>query len=531
VLDRARRLPELVHGIVPGGTVKTRDFLRTLTLKSAVGAFEFQGTCVRARAGLTPFGIVELPEASTPQEDRINEARAEARRRILDLRRQFLAWLLRRGVTPAPSDESAGSPAKVQPAVVGLRPDTVTFISEPLSADAAGRTTADRDAEKSERHDRAAILHDSIELAVGKQRFVATARVRREELDAASAAAGFSIDDGHRFEPGPWAVWRASLYHAPLKPKRGIHLRYIVGPSGGIVVLAAGDRPLAWQILAHESDKEWFDGLLHAFHVLDLFAVRRLSLPAIAHISVQGAGNDDREWDALSQGCGRPIQRVPGPPYDAHMVAFGAALGALDLKKETLNLARSIQNPPRLFSMIPWAEVGVLVVLFGIMFALMRYCVSDTRQQLATLHERAAAAAWAKGMTDAQLKKEAQALEKEVNPLKQFVSRELYFSRAFDSLSQSMPPTTWLVHLSGDDLIWEKSPNKALGQRYIIISAGAPSETEGAAPPEINEAVHAMGRDEYLRTVLPNVKLSDVNWHREAGKSYALFSVLALSRQ
>jgi len=511
--------------------MKAANFLKTLTLKSAVGAYEFQGACHRARAGLTPFGVVELPEESTPQEVRINEAREEAKRRFLGVRAQLLARFSKRGKTGKAAAAPIPKKTKVKPAVVGLRPDAVTFISEPVSADAAARAASDRDSDKSERSEKAPILQDSIGLTVGKQRFLATARVRREELDAASTAAGFAIDDGHRFEPGPWAVWRASLHHAPLKPKRGTHLRYIVGPSGGVVVLAVADRPLAWQVLARESDKEWFDGLLHAFHVLDLFAVRRLNLPAIAHISVQGAAEADPEWNALAQSSSRTIQRVPGPRYDAQMVAFGAALGALDPTKETLNLAKSIQDPPRILSMVPWAEVGLLVILFGMMFAMMRYYVSDARQQLATLRERAEATAWAQGMSDAELKKEAQTLEKEMTPLKAFVTRELYFSRGFDSLAQALPRSTWLVHMSGDDLIWEKSPNKALGQRYILINAGAPSETEGAAPPEINEAVHAMARDEYLRTVLPNVKLTDVNWHREAGKSFALFSVLALPKQ
>jgi hypothetical protein len=503
-------------------------FLRTFTLKSAVGVYESEGACHRARAGITPFGIIELPEKSTPQEERINEARAAAKRRLLGVWQQIRARLRKNG-KPLPT-AAVGRP-KVKPAVVGLRPDAVTFISEPVSADATARATSERDSEKSERNERATILQDSIALSVGKQKFLATARIRREELDTASSSAGFAINDGHRFEPGPWAVWRASLYHAPLKPKRGVHLRYIVGPSGGIVVLAANDRPLAWQVLARENDKEWSDGLLHAFHILDLFAVRRLNLPAISHISVQGAAESDRDWETLAQKAGRAVQRVSGPSYKPQMVAFGAALGALDPTKETLNLAKSIQDPPRVLAMVPWAEVGVLLILFGMMFSMMRYYVSDARQQLATLHERAAATAWAQGRSDAQLKQEAQTLEKEVNPLKIFVTRQLFFSRSFDSLAQTLPRSTWIVHVSGDDLIWEKSPNKALGQRYILINAGAPSETEGAAPSEINEAVHAMARDEYLRTVLPNVKLTDVNWHREAGKNFALFSVLALAKQ
>ena len=416
----------------------------------------------------------------------------------------------------------------MQPVVVGLPPGRVTFISEAATADAAAKAgVMDPEAEKSA----ATILVDSLGFAVGKNKYIATARVRREELDATSTVTGYAIADGHRFEPGPWALWRASLYHAPLKPRGGVHLRYIVGPTAGVVILAAADRPLAWQIIERESDKEWYDGLLHAFHVLDLFAVRRLRLPAIAHVSVQGADGSDGVWDTLKTDIGREIVRVPGPAYDAKLVAFGAALGALDLKQPTLNLAKSIQDPPQLLSMVPWGEVGLLIVMFIGMFVVMRYYISDTRQQLATLTQRAVATTWSKGMTAAELKKEAAGLEKEVTPLKLFVTRDLYFSRGLDSLAETLPPDTWIVHLAGDDLIWEKSANKALGQRYIMIDAGAPSDVEGAAPPEINQAVHAMTEDEYLKKVLPNAKLTDVNWHRQGGVSFALFTVLALPKQ
>jgi len=510
--------------------MKIPPALASLTLKSAVGAYEIEGTCHRVRVGMTPFGVVELPEVADPAtEGRLIVARQHAIDRlakVVDAIRARFGKKPRAGAAAAP-------PAKprVQPVVVGLPPERVTFISESATAEAAAKAgIVDHDADKSEKS-AATILTDSIGLFVGKNKYIATARVRREELDAASAATGYAIADGHRFEPAPWALWRASLHHAPLKPKGGTHLRYIVGRTAGVVILAAADRPLAWQIIEHESDKEWFDGILHAFHVLDLFAVRRLSLPAISHVSVQGATESDRLWETLKADFGRDIVRVPGPPYDAKLVAFGAALGALDLNKQTLNLAKTIQDPPRMVSMVPWAEVGLLIVMFIGMFVAMRYYISDTRQQLATLTQRAVSTAWSKGMTAAELKKEAAALEKEVNPLKLFVTRDLYFSRSLDSLAETLPPETWIVHLSGDDLIWEKSANKALGQRYIMINAGAPSAIEGAAPPEINQAVHAMTEDEYLKKVLPNAKLTDVNWHRQAGVSFALFSVLALPKQ
>lgn len=506
-------------------------FLRSLTLKSGVGVCEYEGSCHRARAGITPLGTVALPEEATAQEEKLQEARARAEARFAGIKQRVLARLGKGGRKPGSGNVPKKKRKKTS--VVALRPDAVTFISEALSSDAAARLAGDRDADRNEKIDRSpnAILQDSIVLNVGKKRFLATARVRREQLDAVAAVSKCPLDEGHHFEPGPWAVWRASRHYAPLKPKRGVHLRYIVGPSEGLVVLSANDQPLAWQVVARESDKEWYEALLHAFHVLDLFAVRRLGVGAVSHFSVQGADESAREWEALGNTIGRPIQRVPGPPYGPTMIAFGAALGALDPARDTLNLAKHVQDPPSLLSLVPWAEVSLLIVMCIGMFTALRYYASDASQQLATLRSRAVATAWAKDMSDMELKKEMQALEKEVNPLKTFVTRELYFSRAFDSLSESLPGPTWVAHLTAADLIWEKSPNKALGQRYILINAGAPSDTEGAAPPEINEAVHAMAGDEYLGKVLPNVKLTDVNWHREAGKSFALFSVLALPKQ
>ena len=82
--------------------------------------------------------------------------------------------------------------------------------------------------------------------------------------------------------------------------------------------------------------------------------------------------------------------------------------------------------------------------------------------------------------------------------------------------------------MTGEDLFWEKNPNKALGQRYLLLTAGAPSEREGLAPPEINEAVHGIDDNAYLEKALPRVKLSDVNWRKQGGRGYSVFSLLAL---
>jgi len=149
------------------------------------------------------------------------------------------------------------------------------------------------------------------------------------------------------------------------------------------------------------------------------------------------------------------------------------------------------------------------------------------RAKLHVASQEADAATWAHGELPAQLKQELEALSKEVDPLSKFLVREVSFGRALQSVSEKLPPKAWLVNLAGEDHFWEKNPNKALGERYLMLTTGAPAEGEGLAPPEINRTVHDIDDDPYLESVLPRVKLSDVNWRQQGGRDYTVFSVLA----
>jgi hypothetical protein len=138
---------------------------------------------------------------------------------------------------------------------------------------------------------------------------------------------------------------------------------------------------------------------------------------------------------------------------------------------------------------------------------------------------------WARGVHSSKLKQDLEALKREVDPLAKFLTRELSFGQAFSAVAQELPPKAWLVTVTGEDLFWEKNPNKALGQRYLLLTAGAPSEREGEAPPEINVAVHGIDDNPYFEKVLPRVKLADVNWRQQGGRGYTVFSLLGLPKE
>jgi hypothetical protein len=165
------------------------------------------------------------------------------------------------------------------------------------------------------------------------------------------------------------------------------------------------------------------------------------------------------------------------------------------------------------------------------MYLVLHFNISGLRQEARYASQQADAVHWARGAQPAKLKQELDALKREVDPLAKFLDRELSFGNAFTAIAEELPPKAWLATVTGEDLFWEKNTNKSLGQRYLLLTAGAPSQREGEAPPEINIAVHGIDDNPYMEKMLPRVKLADVNWHQQGGRGWSLFSLLALPKE
>jgi hypothetical protein len=418
--------------------------------------------------------------------------------------------------------------------MLGLRASAVTFLSEAVAEQQPGASAAgEREEVRIERGEKrgATVLSDSMTVTASGQKIQLTGKVRLGEIDEIAKAAGIDpTDPGARYEPEPWAAWRASAFYAPFKPGKGIHLRYILGDGHGLAILGTSKWPLAWQVLAwEEGEKE--EAVLQAFHLLSVHASRRLHLPSIDHVSIQGEGSLDGNWDHVSQIIGRPVHDVDGPNYGPDLVSLGLALGAMESRTETLNLAHAIQPSPSLWASAPWGEAGVLLSIFVCMFLVLRYTSSNLELELDAVNREVLAVTWAKGVVQAKLAAEQKTLATQVTPMLQFLKRDMYFSDVITAIATELPDAAWIDAIEGGDLIWEKNPNKMLGQRFVMIQAGAPSARHGLAPPEIDAAVHSLEENEFLRSVLPRVKLTDVNWRQQSGRGYTVFSVLALPKE
>ncbi len=420
----------------------------------------------------------------------------------------------------------ASSPADAM--AIGVSENAVTFGSvlesdQPQAGTAAG--AGDRDSPKAPGKNPPSLLTASRLIPFGKANIRVSARVRRDELTRIRRELCLPAGSDHVFEPAPWAAWRASIHDAPVRPRRGLHLRYVLGDGRGVVYLATPNGPVAWQVIAWEGSP--VDTLLQAFSLLSVHASRRLDIGKVQHASVQGSlGEADME--RLKDELGIPLTLVAGTGYSPRLVSFGLALGALNNDAEAFNLAESLREAPGLLQRVPWGDVVALSLTFVVMYMAFGYYRDDINQQLATLMNQNAAVTWAAPLTQVQLNQELAFLQRSVVPLKTFVDRRLRFSSGLAAVAGELPANTWLVNVSGEDLAWEKNPNKALGERYMLLQIGAPADRRGDVPPEVNQTVRQLIENEYLGKALSRIKLADVAWQQRGGSGHSVFSILAL---
>ncbi len=478
--------------------------LSAVQLKRAVGIYRDDDKVTILKAAKTPLGAVELDKRSVDLDSDPEQASIAMRDLI----------------------KEAISEKKPPTVVIGLRASAVTFMSEQHEEpDHAGSLAAGE-----QQHAPAAepgVLIDQLAISAAKTKYLLTGKVRKEEVSSTLAYTD-EDDPSPRYEPVPWAAWRASIYHAPLRPKRGTHLRFILGKRHGLAILGNERWPLAWQLLSYEPQDKG-ESIIQANQLLSLYAKRRLAIPQVDEVSAQGDTKLPEGWGIVEDTIGRAVTQLEGPDYGAELIAFGLALGGLEADADCLDLARSLQKPKTLLAMMPWGQAVFVASLFAVMAGVLWTHSKKLERHLQATAEANSAVVWSGGIDIKKLKLEHAALTREVSPLEKFMRRDILLSEAVASLVSEMPGKIWLESIHASDQIWERSPNKSLGEKYLIVRCGASLTTSRSVPAEIEELVHNVSQSEYFQDNLPVVKLADINWKREgAAAGYSLFTVVSM---
>ncbi len=408
------------------------------------------------------------------------------------------------------------SPAVVKTLTVALRAEVVGFVCRP----------ADEQSAREPAEQFFGAVTDRMRVSTAKKKLQLQATVRRDEIDAMGPIAFMDAPRPPRCEPAPWAAWRASMYYArPAKPARGVQLRFLLGQGKGIAILSSGDKPLGWQLLSW-SGSVTVETLFQSFRLLSVFTERRLGLGAIARVSVQGT-SPEADWTELSEAIGRPVDRVPGPPLDGRMVAFGAALGGLDSRRESLNLARSLQKQPSITTLIPWGEALYALGLIFVLFMTLEYRAQELRARISTQKLKNAQVIWSQGMTTPAVKSERDKLKAALPGPVAFLKTDVRFSELLAEMPSLLPSTTWLRSLDAADDIWIEKPDKRKGRKYVLIEASSPF----ARPGDVDETLHAVQRSAFLARSFPTTKVVELASQGQADAGETSYALLCLPKE
>jgi hypothetical protein len=364
-----------------------------------------------------------------------------------------------------------------------------------------------------------------VRTSVRRRKLVLRGSVRREEVDPFSRILDLDLSRPPACEPAPWAAWRAALHHAPLVPRRGLHLRFLLGAGKGLAVVSNGGTPLGWQALSWEGALP-AQVLFQSHRLLSVFTERRLGVGPIEHVSVQGLYEVKEGWSALERTLGCSLRREAGPAYDAHQIALGAALGGLDPRRDSINLVRHAQKPQSWAWLVPWGEAAFLLGLSAVLFLVLQYHAAELRGQVARQKIANAQVLWAEGKSSGDIKAERQRLNEYLPPVQEFLSRPVRFDAFVAALPSVTPESGTLLSAELADEAWKDKPDKKRGRRYGIVEGTTPF----ARPQEVDGVLQSLGATPFFAKSLPLAKVVEFASRGAGDSGETRFKVLCLPK-
>ena len=371
---------------------------------------------------------------------------------------------------------------------------------------------------------------DSIPVTLGKKAFVLLAASRRDRISETIQPYFKGAIEPLRCEPGAWAALRASWFYAPPGPRKSLEVRFLLGPTGGLAVLAQEKCPLMWQVIECNAERDQ-ETLLGALRSLENHARRRTGLGPIERIVIQGHEDWPAPTDSLTEGSSVPVSWVQGPPYDGHLIALGLGLGGLNLTTPALNLAHPFQPPKSLAATFPRGEaafVTALIICLGLLLGTRMWELEST---LTTLKAQSAQIAWAKNMNVHQLRNERSTLLQRAQPLANFLTGRILWTPYLAAFPTLLPEHVSLQRLQGASLIWEKSRDRVLGRRFLVLRGDASFPQEGSVDSEIDATVQALRNSSVIRKHFSVVRLTEIARRREGKREVVSFRILLLAKR
>jgi hypothetical protein len=334
-----------------------------------------------------------------------------------------------------------------------------------------------------------------------------------------------------RVEPAPISLFRAGAAREKLPRGAKLCIRFFLGKTQAIGVLASPDQPLFWHAFDLPED-DVTGAVLATYSTLWMQGRHsKISLP-IDSVIVHGRPEVELTVNpgAFQARTGARLRRCDGPDYESSGAATGLALANPLGEERGLDLARGLKPAVYLREIIPWGELALQAALVSGVSLFLQASAMELDTQLRATRVELGTFSWLKDQDQAKLEKEKAAIEERSKAIQAYSDSRMNWSGQLRTIAVHMPESTLVTSFQAvpeNNASWKAA---ASARNQMIINFATPMAADGAMPREINEFIAALRVEPILKQRFPIIEVSGLRANAATPNqvAHASYSVVCL---
>jgi hypothetical protein len=318
-------------------------------------------------------------------------------------------------------------------------------------------------------------------------------------------------------EPAPAGLFRAGVFHKKTPRGSKLCIRFFLGRTQAIGILAADMQPLFWHTFDLPAD-DVTAAILATYSMLWMQGRHnRISLP-IDTVIVQGRPDLKLSLkpEEFRERTGAQLIRFDKPDYESASAALGTALANPLTEATGLDLARGVKPVAPIREIIPWGELVLQGALVAGVSMFLHAGDVELDTQLKETQVEMGTLPWIKDQDQTKLQTEKKLLEDRFKALESFQGSRVDWSAQLRTIAGDMPESTLVTSFQGTGGIKDREQSSSTNQ--MIVNFTTPLANDGAIPPEINDLITALRAEPALTRYFPVINVSGLQASPSQGK-------------
>ncbi len=334
-------------------------------------------------------------------------------------------------------------------------------------------------------------------------------------------------------ESAPAGLFRAGAFLQKAPRGSRLCIRFFLGQTQALGVLALGMQPLLWHTFDISSE-DLLATIMATYSTLWMQGRScRITVPIDA---VVVHGRPELELaikpESFRERTGARLLRCGDPGYEPVGAALGTALVDHYTDTNGLNLAREFKPPVPIREIFPWGELVLQGALVAGVSLFLHAGSVELETQLKTTQVAVRGFSWLKDQNQAKLEAEKKVLDERLSAFEAFHGGRVDWSAQLRTIAGVTPETTLVTSFQGINQAEAPGKGKSTAKNQMVVNFTTPMGNEGAIPSEINEFIAALRLEKPLKRSFAIVNFSGVQTKQATGNQSgsATYSIVCLPR-